>query len=261
MESHHHHENHCGGYHGSHPRRGPWRHHHGPNRAIQGHDPSHVTPTPKKAQCVAEPSPSLAPTCATRQTAHSCGPACSRRAAHPRGLACFHQAAHFRGLACFRRAAHSRGPACSRSPSYSHGLSNSPSRPKTISTIRTYHRAGGILTIFLHGFGISQLKSRARSLPPFHCSRRHIPSKLFQSKWRTTLVSTSHRVDERPSTTDDLGKPVLAMHQDATCPKRGVPKKDKGRQRTSPATSWQEATRPALNRAFRQSTLPIGPPR
>ncbi|KAM2244530.1 hypothetical protein ACFXTI_005587 [Malus domestica] len=39
---------------------------------------------------------------------------------------------------------------------------------------------------------------------------RHIPSKLFQSKWRTTLVSTSHRVDERPCTTDDFGEPALA---------------------------------------------------
>ncbi|KAM1869853.1 hypothetical protein ACFX14_046068 [Malus domestica] len=69
-----------------------------------------------------------------------------------------------------------------------------------------------------HGFDISQLKSRARSLPPFHCPRRRIPSKLFQSKWRTTLFSTSHRVDERPCTIDNLGDSTFATHRDPMCP-------------------------------------------
>ena len=40
-------------------------------------------------------------------------------------------------------------------PSLLRGLSSSPSWPKTISTIWTYHRAEGILTIFLRGFDIS----------------------------------------------------------------------------------------------------------
>ncbi|KAM0984356.1 hypothetical protein ACFX2C_011775 [Malus domestica] len=128
------------------------------------------------------------------------------------------RATHSRGPACFFRAAHSHGPACSR------GFPSSPSRPKTIPTIRTYHRAGGILTIFFRGFDISQLKSRSRSLPPFHCPRRRIPSKLFQSKWRTTLVSTSRRVDERPCTIDNLGESTFATHWDPTCPGRGIPK-------------------------------------
>ncbi|KAM2945154.1 hypothetical protein COP2_028100 [Malus domestica] len=107
------------------------------------------------------------------QAACSRDPTCSRRAAHSRGPACFRQAAESRGLTCFRRATHSRGPACScqaacfhdpacsRRAAHSHCLScssgfpSSPSRPKTISTIRTYHRTGGILTIFFHGFDIS----------------------------------------------------------------------------------------------------------
>ena len=162
-------------------------------------------PHVKQPTPVAQPAPAEQPT-PEAQPAHFRGPACFRRAAHSRGPACFHRAAHY------------RGPACSRS------FSSSPSRPKTILTIWTYNRVEGILTTFLRGFDISQLKSHARSLPPFYCSRRHIFSKLFQSKWRTTLVSTSHRVDERPSTIDDLGEPTLAEHQDATCPKRGVPK-------------------------------------
>ncbi|KAM2913463.1 hypothetical protein COP2_044116 [Malus domestica] len=161
-------------------------------------------PTP-----VAQPAPAKQPTpvaqpALAKQPAHD--PACSRRATHSRGPACFF------------RAAHSHGPACSR------GFPSSPSRPKTISTIRTYHRAGGILTTFFRGFDISQLKSRARSLPPFHCPRRRIPSKLFQSKWRTTLVSTSHRVDERPCTTENLGESTFATYRDPTCPGRGIPK-------------------------------------
>ncbi|KAM1857220.1 hypothetical protein ACFX14_007350 [Malus domestica] len=65
---------------------------------------------------------------------------------------------------------------------------------------------------FFYRFNISQLKSRSQSLPHFHCSRRRIPSKLFQPKWRITLVSTSHRVDECPHTVDDLGELALAAH-------------------------------------------------
>ena len=36
----------------------------------------------REPNALPEPSPSLAPTCTTRQAAHSSGPACSRRAAH-----------------------------------------------------------------------------------------------------------------------------------------------------------------------------------
>ncbi|KAM2008880.1 hypothetical protein EV1_003478 [Malus domestica] len=129
-----------------------------------------------------------------------------------------HRAAYSCDPAC------SYGPACSRGSVCSRGFPSSPSRPKIISTIRAYHRAGGIITIFFRRFDISQLKSRARSLPPFHCPIRNILSKLFQSKWRTTLVSTSHRVNERPCTIDDFGKPTLAAHQDAMCPRQGLPK-------------------------------------
>ncbi|KAM2633122.1 hypothetical protein EV1_023778 [Malus domestica] len=59
---------------------------------------------------------------------------------------------------------------------------------------------------------------------PSTAPMRHIPSKLFQSKWRTTLVLTSHRVDERPCTANDFGEPALAVHQDATCPRQVFPK-------------------------------------
>ena len=192
--------------------------------------PARAAQIQRKPNALPSSSPSLALTCATRRAAHSCGPACSRRAAHFRGPVCSLRAAHSRGPTCSRRAAHSRGPACfpqqptsrqvacSRGPACSFGFPSSPSRPKTISTIRTYHRAGGIFTTLLCGFDISQFKSRARSLPHFHCLRRHILSKLFQSKWRTTLVSTSHRVDEHPCTTDDLDESALAAHRDATCP-------------------------------------------
>jgi hypothetical protein len=51
---------HHDGYYGSHPRRGPWCHHHGQSSAIQGswhqgHNPSHVTPCP--TCCQVEPKP------------------------------------------------------------------------------------------------------------------------------------------------------------------------------------------------------------
>ncbi|KAM1450367.1 hypothetical protein ACFX2I_037617 [Malus domestica] len=141
-----------------------------------------------------------------------------------RDPACSHRAAYSRGLAYSCQAAHSLGPTYFRGPACPHDLPSSLSRPKTISTIRTYDQAGDIFTTFLRGFDISQLKSYIRSLPHFHCSRRHIPSKLFQSKWRTTLVSTSHRVDERHCTTNNLGESTLATHQDPTCLGRGVPK-------------------------------------
>ncbi|KAM2014761.1 hypothetical protein ACFX16_045373 [Malus domestica] len=152
------------------------------------------------AQRVAKPSPSLTPLCIVRRAAHSRGPACSCRAAHSYGLV------------------YSCGPACF------HGIRSSPNWPKTISTIWTNYQVEGIFTIFPHGFDISQLKSYAWSLLHFHYSRRHIPSKLFQSKWRTTLVSTSHTVDERPCTINDLGESTFATHRNPTCRGQGIPK-------------------------------------
>ena len=58
---------------------------------------------------------------------------------------------------------------------------SSLNRSKISSTIPAsnfwaYDQTGGIFTIFLCGFDISQVKSHARSLPHFHCSRRRIPS-------------------------------------------------------------------------------------
>ena len=187
-----HHGNHTGGHYDNHPRRGPWH---------QSYDPSHVIPSPRqtglcrpnptRAQCVAELSPSLALTCATRRAAHSrgpsllppssplsCGPACCSRQ-QPTPVAQPAPNEQPTPVAQLPPAAYSRQAACSRGPACSISFPSSPSRPKTISTIQTYHRAGGIFTTLLCGFDISQFKSRARSLPHFHCLRRHIPSKLF----------------------------------------------------------------------------------
>ncbi|KAM1523603.1 hypothetical protein TB1_012960 [Malus domestica] len=194
---------HHGNHHSAHPRRGPWHHHHGPSHAtltFKGLTPRRASLCRlnlTRAQCVAKPSLSLTP---TRRVARSHSPTCSHQAAHSRGLACFY------------------GPPCSC------GLPSSPNWSKISSTIsvlnfRTDDRTGSILTTFFCGFDISQLKSCARSLPHFHCSRRYIHSMLFQPTWRTTLVSTSHRVEERPRTSDDLSEPALAAQRDATCPR------------------------------------------
>ncbi|KAM1200718.1 hypothetical protein ACFX2J_016933 [Malus domestica] len=47
------------------------------------------------------------------------------------------------------------------------------------SSLWAYDGTGGIFTTFLRGFDIFQFKSCTRSLPHFHCSRRHISSKFF----------------------------------------------------------------------------------
>ncbi|KAM1391106.1 hypothetical protein ACFX2I_018852 [Malus domestica] len=79
-----HHGNHRDGHHDHYYlRQGPWHRYHGPSRAIQGsqhqgHDPSHVILSPTRTQCVAKPSPSLAPMCITLRAAHSHGLTCSR---------------------------------------------------------------------------------------------------------------------------------------------------------------------------------------
>ncbi|KAM1141119.1 hypothetical protein ACFX19_041828 [Malus domestica] len=65
---------------------------------------------------------------------------------------------------------------------------------------------------FFGRFDIPQLKSRTWNQPPFYCSRRCIPSKFFQSEWRTKLIPTSHRIDERHCTTNYLGEPTFATH-------------------------------------------------
>ncbi|KAM1540079.1 hypothetical protein ACFX10_004790 [Malus domestica] len=179
--------------------------------------------------------------------------ACSNRAAHSRGPTCSHspscsrRAACSRGPACSRRAAYSHGPACSSQPAPAeqptlaaqlaleaqpvHASQSAPMTfqaaqvgPRLSQPSRPTIEPGAFSPYFFREFDISQLKSRARSLPLFHCLRMHIPSNLFQPKWRTTLVSTSHRVDKRLRTADDLGESALAAHRDATCPRRGVPK-------------------------------------
>ncbi|KAM2624311.1 hypothetical protein TB1_031296 [Malus domestica] len=84
---------------------------------------------------------------------------------------------------------------------------------------------------------------------------RRIPSKLFQSKWRTTLVSTSHKVDERPCTTDNLGESTFATHRDPTCPGRGIPKYDKGRHLSSSVPASSHSTSHKLN--VREVYIPV----